>query len=105
MEDEARLILRNDIGREPRSILAEAIRARIAPFGGVELELPSRELPREPSVFDCIWPKSMLLDTNVVPELLRPSCRTQSRRTGSRPASSSSSNFSLIQDSLPSMIS
>ena len=49
MEEEARLILRDAVGRKPSSRnLAEAIRARIAPLGGVDLELP----PREPPSFD-----------------------------------------------------
>lgn len=32
--------------------LAEAIRKRIAPFGGVELNIPPREPVREPPRFD-----------------------------------------------------
>ena len=49
MEEEVRLILRDAVGRKPGSRnLAEAIRARIAPLGGVDLELP----PREPPPFD-----------------------------------------------------
>ena len=53
MEEEARLILRDAVGRRPSSRnLAEAIRARIAPLGGVELELPPREPGREPPSFD-----------------------------------------------------
>ncbi|MDE0044718.1 MAG: plasmid stabilization protein [bacterium] len=53
MEEEARLILRDAVGRKPRSRnLAEAIRARIAPLGGVDLELPPREPGREPPTFD-----------------------------------------------------
>ena len=44
MEDEARDILRTALSVEPTSgrTLVEAIRARIAPLGGVELELPAR---------------------------------------------------------------
>ena len=53
MEEEARLILRDAVGRKPSSRnLAEAIRARIAPLGGVDLELPPREPAREPPTFD-----------------------------------------------------
>lgn len=53
MEEEARLILRDAVGRKPRSQnLAEAIRARITPLGGVDLELPPRGPAREPPTFD-----------------------------------------------------
>ena len=53
MEAEARLILRDAVGRKPGPRnLAEAIRARIAPLGGVNLELPPREPAREPPTFD-----------------------------------------------------
>ena len=53
MEEEARLILRNAVARKPRAVtLAAAIRARIAPLGGVDLELPPREPAREPPSFD-----------------------------------------------------
>ena len=53
MEEEARLILRDAVGHKPGSRnLAEAIRARIAPLGGVDLELPPRESAREPPTFD-----------------------------------------------------
>ncbi len=53
MEEEARLILRHAVGRKPPTRnLAAAIRARIAPLGGVDLELPSREPAREPPSFD-----------------------------------------------------
>ena len=53
MEEEARLILRDAVGprKSPRN-LASAIRARIAPLGGVDLELPPREPGREPPSFD-----------------------------------------------------
>ena len=52
-EEEARLILRDAVGRKPHSRnLADAIRARIAPLGGVDLELPPREPVREPPSFD-----------------------------------------------------
>lgn len=53
MEEEARLILREAVGRKTGPTnLASAIRARFAPLGGVELELPARELAREPPPFD-----------------------------------------------------
>ena len=32
--------------------LAQAIRARFAPLGGVDLEIPARELGRDPPRFD-----------------------------------------------------
>ena len=53
MEEEARLILREAVEpkKGPRN-LAEAIRARIAPLGGVDLELPPRGPGREPPSFD-----------------------------------------------------
>ena len=54
MESELRHILSDvladDKGQEIN--LAEAIRRRFAPFGGVELELPPRELARDPPSFD-----------------------------------------------------
>ena len=53
MEEEARLILRDAVVRKPSSRnLTEAIRARIAPLGGVDLELPPREPAHEPLTFD-----------------------------------------------------
>ena len=53
MEEEARLILREAVRQKkaPRN-LADAIRARIAPLGGVDLDLPQREPAREPPSFD-----------------------------------------------------
>lgn len=50
MEDEARDILRAALSVEPPrgASLVAAIRARIEPLGGVELELPAREAMREP---------------------------------------------------------
>ncbi len=52
MEEEVRDILRRVMGdgAPPRN-LAAAIRARIAPFGGVEIDLPDREPMREPPSF------------------------------------------------------
>ena len=50
MEDEARDILRAALSNQPvrgRS-LVDAIRARIAPLGNIELELPPRQSIREP---------------------------------------------------------
>jgi plasmid stability protein len=53
MEQEAREILRLALSAPPPSKgnLAEIIRRRFAPFGGVNLELPPREPPREPPDF------------------------------------------------------
>lgn len=50
MEDEARAILRAALSVEPvrGRTLAEAIRARIEPLGGVELELSVRQPIRDP---------------------------------------------------------
>lgn len=53
MEDEARDILRSALATtadRPQN-LAEAIRKRMAPFGGVSLEIPPRELVRDPPDF------------------------------------------------------
>ena len=50
MEDEARHILRAALagkGGGPRNLFA-AIRRRIAPFGGVDLDIPRRGPMREP---------------------------------------------------------
>jgi plasmid stability protein len=50
MEDEARNILRAALARDtnvPRN-LAQAIRERFEPLGGVELVAPSRDAIREP---------------------------------------------------------
>jgi plasmid stability protein len=53
MEEEAREILRQVVGQEkPAHNLAAAIRARVAPLGGVDLDLPRREPMREPPAFD-----------------------------------------------------
>jgi plasmid stability protein len=53
MEAELRAILTEAVGTERnRDInLAEAIRRRFAPLGGVELDLPAREPTREPPAF------------------------------------------------------
>jgi antitoxin FitA len=50
MEEEARQILKAGLTGEParRPNLAESIRRRIAPVGGVELSLPLREPVRRP---------------------------------------------------------
>ena len=53
MEEEARLLLCDAVGpRESPRNLASAIRARIAPLGGVDPELSPREPGREPPSFD-----------------------------------------------------
>ncbi|PXW66252.1 hypothetical protein C7964_11153 [Loktanella sp. PT4BL] len=53
MEEEAREILRHVVGEaKPYHDLAAAIRARVAPLGGVDLDLPQREAMREPPAFD-----------------------------------------------------
>ena len=53
MEQEAREILRSALSAPPppKGNLAEIIRRRFAPFGGVDLELPPREPVREPPDF------------------------------------------------------
>jgi plasmid stability protein len=50
MEEEARDILRAALSSEPArgASLVQAIRERIAPLGGIELELPAREAIRTP---------------------------------------------------------
>ncbi|MGH7050552.1 MAG: FitA-like ribbon-helix-helix domain-containing protein [Acetobacteraceae bacterium] len=55
MEAELRQILQSILRepeRPPEPNLYERIRARFAPFGGVELELPPRAAAREPPRFD-----------------------------------------------------
>ena len=55
MEAEARRILSEAVAvdrEEPEPNLAEAIRRRFAPLGGVDLELPPREFVDEPPSFD-----------------------------------------------------
>lgn len=54
MEDEVRQILRTALtekSKEPTN-LAEAIRRRFAPLGGVDLKIPPRGKLREPPRFD-----------------------------------------------------
>jgi len=53
MEDEARDILRTALAQEPLppGNLADAIRRRIEPLGGVELSVPPRGPMREPPDF------------------------------------------------------
>ena len=52
MEEEARDILRSALAIEPLQgdSLVDTIRRRVAPFGGGELELPARDLIREPDL-------------------------------------------------------
>ena len=54
MEAELRHILKEALGGEKRTEpnLAEAIRRRFAPLGGVDLELPPPEFVGEPPSFD-----------------------------------------------------
>ena len=53
MEEEARLILRDAVGRKPGSRdLASIARSHFGPANGVDLELPPREPAREPPSFD-----------------------------------------------------
>ena len=54
MEDEARVILRTalDAKAESGESLVDAIRRRIEPLGGVELEIAPRLPGREPPTFD-----------------------------------------------------
>jgi len=52
MEEEARDILRRAVGEAPPPVdLAAAIRARIDPLGGVDIDLPAREAMRDPPGF------------------------------------------------------
>ncbi len=53
MEEEARSILRDALKSEPLSgkELVQRIREMVQPYGGIELELPSREPMREPPDF------------------------------------------------------
>lgn len=53
MEEEAREILRKEAGElAPPVNIAAAIRARVAPLGGADLDTPPREPMRKPPVFD-----------------------------------------------------
>jgi plasmid stability protein len=54
MEEEARHILRAILTEEPGSStnLADSIRRRFAPLGGVDLPEPDRELLRDPPRFE-----------------------------------------------------
>ena len=54
MEEEARQVLSAALSDEPERPLnlADSIRRRFAPLGGVELELPPREPVREPPDFE-----------------------------------------------------
>jgi len=54
MEDEARHILRaalSESGR-PQTNLFDAIRERIEPLGGADLDIPARDPIRDPPTFD-----------------------------------------------------
>jgi plasmid stability protein len=52
MEQEAREILKNELSKAegPMPNLAEAIRRRFAPFGGIDLKIPPREPIPEPRI-------------------------------------------------------
>ena len=54
MEEEARHILRTALTEKARQPidLYEAIRRRVEPFGGVDLDIPPRQTLREPPHFD-----------------------------------------------------
>lgn len=53
MEEEARRILRDVVGRKPSSgNLASIIRSHFGPANGVDLKLPPREHGHEPLTFD-----------------------------------------------------
>ena len=53
MEEEARLILREAVEQKQAPWnLADGIRTRVTPLGGIDLELPPRVLMREPPSFD-----------------------------------------------------
>jgi len=53
MEEEARSILRDALQPEPPSgrALVQSIREMVAPYGGMDFELPPREPVREPPDF------------------------------------------------------
>src|ERR1700757_1685783 len=69
-EDEARDILRTALAQEPtqHGNLADAIRRRIEPLGGVDLPLPARGPWGAPPA----QLRMIILDTNVLSETLRP---------------------------------
>lgn len=53
VEEEVRAILHETVKQEsPPTNLLSAIRARFAPLGGVELELPARKPLQEPRCFE-----------------------------------------------------
>ena len=54
MEEEARDILRSVLTQQAAGSvsLVQSIRARVATFGGVDLDIPVREPAREPVSFD-----------------------------------------------------
>jgi plasmid stability protein len=53
MEEEAREILRKEVGQTTiPANLAASIRARLASVGGIDLDLPAREPMRDPPRFD-----------------------------------------------------
>lgn len=55
MEDEVRTILKGALTEEPKTGLEflNAMRARVAPYGYLDLELPPREMEsRDPPTFD-----------------------------------------------------
>jgi len=54
MEEEARHILRAALSEttSPQVSFFDAIRRRIEPLGGVDLDIPVRQPPREPPTFD-----------------------------------------------------
>lgn len=55
MEAELRAIITEAVEvptRTPESSLYDRIRARVEPLGGIELELPSRQLTRDPPTFE-----------------------------------------------------
>lgn len=53
MEEEVRAILREAVGEpSPPHDLAAAIRERVAPLGGIDLDIPERDPMREPIQFD-----------------------------------------------------
>jgi plasmid stability protein len=53
MEEEAREILRSAlVQKATKGSLLQRIRRRFAPFGGVDLKIPSRDAMREPPKFE-----------------------------------------------------